>query len=140
MNLKGGFPSSPPFVGGGPLVAPPLPPPPPLPLPPGGGVGIPPPPPPPPPLGVTVVGAVVVVDVPACDIGGCVVIVTGGAVVVRVVNIRGWVAGFSGGSMSIAVTGVRVGPSPRCLGTGLIVYHLFCSSQAINAHNRSFLM
>ncbi len=46
----------------------------------------------------------------------------------------------SGGSTSIACMGVSVGPSPKFLGTGLIVYHLFCLSQVTKAHNRSSLI
>ncbi len=82
VNLKGVFPSSHPFVGGGPLAVPPLPPPLPPP-PPGEGVGIPPPPPPPPPptgivplvVGETVVVVrAVVVYVPTCDMIGVFVV------------------------------------------------------------------
>src|SRR6266702_3612873 len=133
VNSKGGFPSSLPLAGGGPPAAPPLPPPPP-----GGGAGIPPPPPPLPPEGmvVVVVGGRVVVEVPAWDIIGCMIVVIIGAVVV--VGVSGlFVVVSSGGSTSIACMGVSAGPSPRFLGTGLIVYHLFRSSQAIKAHNRS---
>ncbi len=55
-----------------------------------------------------------------------------------VVGVRGFVVVVSsGGSMSIARIEASVGPSPRFLGTGLIVYHLFLSSQATKAHNRS---
>ena len=81
VNSKGGFPSSLPLVcGGGPPAAPP----------------------PPPPVGmvvvVVVVGGSVVVEVPACDIVGCVIT---GAVVV--VGVRGLVVLVSsGGSTSIA--------------------------------------
>jgi len=53
-----------------------------------------------------------------------------------VVGVSGlFVVVSSGGSMSIACMGISVGPSPKFLGTGLIVYHLFCSSQATKAHN-----
>src|SRR6266702_5339558 len=145
VNSKGGFPSSLPLAWGGPPAAPPPPPPPPPPLPPPGGVGIPPPPPPPlpppPPVGTVVVGAVtvgsVVVEVLACDIVGWVTVRMIGAVVV--VGVSGLVAS-SGGSTSIACMGVSVGPSPKFLGTGLMVYHLFCLSQATNAHNWSSSM
>src|SRR6266702_4130702 len=117
VNLKGGFPSSLPLAcDGGPP---------------------PPPPPPPPPVGivVVVVGAVVV-EVPACDIVGCVTVTRVGAVVV--VGVRGLVVLVSsGGSTSMACIGVRVGPSPKTLGTGLMVYHWFHSSQATKAQSRS---
>src|SRR6266702_2258382 len=117
VNSKGGFPSSLPLAcGGGPPAAPP--------------------PPPPPPVGmvevVVVVGGIIVVEVPACDIVDCVVIGMSGAVVVVLVS--------SGGSTSIACVGVSVSPSPRFFGTGLMVYHLFLSSQAIKAHSRSSSM
>jgi len=59
---------------------------------------------------------------------------------VVVVGVRGLVAVSSGVSMSIACVGVRVGPNPRCFGTGLIVYHLFCSSQATKAQSQSSSM
>ncbi len=71
---------------------------------------------------MVVVGAVMVVDVPAWDMIGCVVGRMVGAVVV--VGVRGLVVVSSGGSTSIAWIGVSVGPSPRFFGTGLIVYHL----------------
>jgi len=57
-----------------------------------------------------------------------------GAVVV--VGVSGLVVS-SGGSTSIAWTGVRVGPSSKFFGTGLIVYHLLLSSQATKAQSRS---
>ncbi len=80
---------------------------------------------------VVVVGGSVVVEVPACDIVGCVI--TG---VVVVVGVRGLVVLVSsGGSTSIAWIGVSVGPSLKLLGTGLMVYHLFFSSQAIKAQS-----
>ena len=84
---------------------------------------------------VVVVGAVVV-EVPTWDIVGCIVVVIVGAVVV--VGVRGFVVVVSsGGSTSIACIEASVGPSPRFLGTGLIVYHLFLLSQATKAHNQS---
>ncbi len=147
VNSKGGFPSSLPLAcGGGPPAAPPPPPPPPPP--PGGGAGILPPPPPLPlplPLPVVrmvVVGGIVVVEVPACDIVGCVVIgivelIMGVRGLVVLVSSDGFSGGSSGGSTSIACIGVSVGPSPRFFGTGLIVYHLFASSQATKAQSRS---
>jgi len=85
---------------------------------------------------VVVTVGTVVVEVPACDIAGCVTIVRVGAVVV--VGVRGLVVVVSsGGSTSIAHIEASVGPSPRFLGTGLIVYHLFLLSQATKAHSQS---
>ncbi len=85
------------------------------------------------------VGGIVVVEVPACDIVDCVTI--GMSETADVVGVRGLVVLVSsGGSTSIACMGVSVGPSPKLFGTGLIVYHLFRSSQAIKAHNRSSSM
>jgi len=95
---------------------------------------------------MVVVGGIVVVEVPACDIVGCVMV---GIVEIVVVGVRGLVVlvfsggfsgGSSGGSTSIACTGVSVGPSPRFFGTSLIVYHLLLSSQAIKAHSLSSSM
>src|SRR6266702_1077732 len=141
VNSKGGLPSSLPLAcGGGPPAAPPppLPPPPPSPPPPApGATGVPPPPPPPPPVGIVVVVVGTVGEqVPACDIVGCVIVTSIGAVVV--VGVRGLVVLVSsGGSTSMAWSGVRVGPSPKNLGTGLMVYHLFFSSQATKTQSRS---
>ncbi len=60
-------------------------------------------------------------------------------VVVVVVGVRGLVVS-SGGSTLMACIGVSVGPSPKLLGTGLMVYHLFCLLQAIKAHSQSSSM
>src|SRR6266702_397874 len=162
VNLKGGFPSSLLVAGGGPPAAPPLPPPPPPPPPPPTG-GIPPPPPPPlppplppPPVGGTVVpvplgrvllvGVVVrVVEVPACDITGCVgttvvVWVVGLIEVVEMVGVVVDTSVSSSLSMSIPAVGHSRGPSPCFLGTGLMVYHLFLSLMVMNAHRRSSSM
>ncbi len=85
---------------------------------------------------VVVVVGIVVVEVPAWDIAGCVMGVMVETVVM--VGVRGFVVVVSsGGSTSIARIEASVGPSPRFLGTGLIVYHLFFSSQATKAHSRS---
>ncbi len=46
----------------------------------------------------------------------------------------------SSSSMSIPAVGRSHGPSPCFHGTGLIVYHLFLSLTAINAHRRSSSM
>ena len=82
----------------------------------------------------------VVVDVPAWDIVGLVIVDVVDAGVLIVVGVRGLVVVSSGGSTLIAWVGVRVGLSPKDFGTGLIVYHLFRLSQATNAQSRSSLM
>src|SRR6266702_1516467 len=99
------------------------------------------------PLGsVLLVGAVVrVVEVPACDIIGCVgttvvMCVMGLMEVVEIIGVVVDVSVSLLSSMSIPAVDHSYGPSLCFLGTGLMVYHLFLSLMAMNARRRSSLM
>ena len=89
------------------------------------------------PLGMVLVG-IVVVEVPAWDIGCCIIVigvcVIGWVEVVEAMGVFVEVSVSSSSSISMPAVGHNRGPSPCFRGTGLMLYHLFLLLTVMNTH------